>query len=80
MSEADVTTLLAELRTLRAEVRGLRTEERRLGVRDVAAILGCSVRKVWRLVAERKLAPGLHVGKARRWTVAEVDDYRATVR
>lgn len=71
--EQEIAGLRAEIKALHAEVRAAKNLGT-LKIRDVARLLGCSRRGVWRRVTEGVLAPGRAFGHghARLWTIEEV--------
>jgi excisionase family DNA binding protein len=48
-----------------------------LDVKQVAALLNCSVRHVWRLADAGKMPPPRRLGHLRRWSRAEIEAWIA---
>jgi excisionase family DNA binding protein len=50
-----------------------------LRVREVAEILGVSVRTVWRLVSDGTLAQPVAIGRSKRWRRSDIDAFIASL-
>lgn len=48
-----------------------------ISVRDLAVVLGISVRTLWRLEASGKLPKSVRVGRSRRWPRKVIEDWVA---
>jgi predicted DNA-binding transcriptional regulator AlpA len=49
--------------------------EKLFSVKDVAEMVGVSVRQIWRLVAGNKFPQPVHVGHSARWLRSDVETY-----
>jgi excisionase family DNA binding protein len=49
--------------------------ERLVSVKEVAALLGISVRKVWRMIAAGQFVAPVRMGRSRRWPQSEIQQY-----
>jgi excisionase family DNA binding protein len=56
------------------QVQGV-PRERLLSVKEVSAVLGISVRKVWRMMAAGQLAAPVRMGRSSRWPQSEIQQY-----
>ena len=54
-------------------------DEDLLPLPEVAGMLGCAGRTVWRLVARRELPPPVHIGGNTRWFRKDIREYPARV-
>ena len=55
-------------------------EERLLTIKQVAELLASSVRHVWRLIASGQLPKPIHVGRAARLFLVDVEHYLERLR
>jgi predicted DNA-binding transcriptional regulator AlpA len=53
---------------------------RQYRVREVAELLSLSVRNVWRLVAEGKLAPPAKIGRCSVWFESDIIEFQMQLR